>query len=497
MQADTPLLSCSRIGKRYGGVQALRGVSWELHAGEVHALCGENGAGKSTLARICCGIAAPDEGELHYAGRPVSWPGPAHARRAGIGIILQELDLFAGLSVAENIALGNPRLETGRGVAFAALHQAVIPLLGEVGLAVDPATPLGRLSVAQWQLVAIARVLGLEARVIFMDEPTSALTEDAVERLFAVIARLRSRGVAIVYVSHKMAEIFRISDRVSVMRDGAMIGTSRCRDTTIDTVIQRMVGRSVTARRAVSPPAPGRPVLHVRDLSTRKLRGVSFTLAAGEILGVAGLVASGRSELGRALFGLVPITGGGLTLHDRPYQPKRVRDAVTRGLVLVPEDRRQGLVLRMGVRQNTTLACLDGYSRLSWIDQARETAAATRILARCRVKCDDDELPVNSLSGGNQQKVLIGKWLLAGPRVCFFDDPTRGIDIGAKDDLYDMSAGLAAEGVAVIWVSSELPELLANAHRILVLHEGRVAGILDAADATQERVMQLATGQAN
>ena len=489
------MLECRNIRKHYGGVAALRGVSWRLLPGEVHALCGENGAGKSTLARILCGITAPDEGEMLLAGRPVAWTGPQAARRAGLGMILQELDLFAHLSIAENLAIGNARFEARGWVSPRALHEAARPLLREVGLDLDPGLPLGQLSVSQWQLVAIARVLGLEGKAIFMDEPTSALTDDAVERLFGLIRRLKARGVAIVYVSHKMDEIFRICDRVSVMRDGEMIGTDACAATSIDQVIQRMVGRAVAPTRREKIARSGGSLLEARELSTRKLRAVSFTLERGEILGVAGLVGSGRSEIGRALFGISPSTGGALTLEGRPYAPDGPRTAMARGVALVPEDRqKEGLVPGMNIRQNTTLASLASHARKGWINRGMENAAATEVLARCRTKFADQELPVWSLSGGNQQKVLIGKWLLTQPKVCFLDDPTRGIDIGAKDDIYRLISDLAGKGLGVIWVSSELPELLANAHRILVLHEGRCLGIVDASAASQEVIMRLATG---
>ena len=489
------MLECRNIQKHYGGVVALKNVSWNLLPGEVHALCGENGAGKSTLARILSGITVPDSGEILLEGRPVNWTGAHAARQAGIGMILQELDLFANLSIAENLAIGNARLEAGAWVSPKALHAAARPLLRDVGLDLDPALPLGSLSVSQWQLVAIARVLGLDARIIFMDEPTSALTDDAVERLFGLIRRLKQRNVAIVYVSHKMDEIFRICDRVSVMRDGEMISTLESSKTSINQVIQQMVGRAMTTGRRGKTSVNDKALLEAREISTRKLKRVSFALGRGEILGIAGLVGSGRSEVGRALFGLSPITGGEVVLEGRPYQPASPHDAVVHGIALVPEDRqREGLVPGMGIQQNTTLASLPGYSRAGWIDRGKESAASTEILASCRTKIADQQLPVRSLSGGNQQKVLIGKWLLTHPRICFFDDPTRGIDIGAKDDIYRMVSDLAGKGLGVIWVSSELPELLANADRILVLHEGSCTGILDAATATQEEIMQRATG---
>jgi len=489
------MLECRNIHKHYGGIVALKKVNWKLLPGEVHALCGENGAGKSTLARILCGITMPDEGEILLEGHPVAWTGSQTARQAGLGIIPQELDLFAHLSVAENLAIGNTRLETSAWVSPRALHDAARPLLRDVGLDLDPAWPLDRLSVSQWQLVAIARALGLDAKIIFMDEPTSALTDDAVERLFGLIRRLKERGVTIVYVSHKMNEIFRICDRVSVMRDGEMIGTDACAATSIDRVIQQMVGRAVATIRREKVSMADETLLEVRAVSTRKLRAVSFTLRRGEVLGVAGLVGSGRSEVGRALFGLSPITGGAMTLEGRGYQPLSPHDAVAHGVALVPEDRqREGLISGMGIRQNVTLASIGKYSRASWIDRDEEAVASTDALAKCRTRFADQELPVRSLSGGNQQKVLIGKWLLTHPKICFFDDPTRGIDIGAKDDIYRLVGELAGKGLGVIWVSSELPELLANAHRILVLHEGRCVGIIDAATATQEDIMRLATG---
>jgi ABC-type sugar transport system ATPase subunit len=489
-------LACTGLEKHYGGVRALGGVDWELRSGEVHALCGENGAGKSTLARICAGITQPDSGEIRLGGGAVTWSGSYQARRRGVGIILQELDLFANLTVAENLALGNPALEARRWVSFGKLAEAVEPHLVEAGLSIDPGTILGDLSVSQWQLVAIARVLCLDARVIFMDEPTSALTEDAVERLFAVIARLKARGVAIAYVSHKMSEIFRVCDRISVMRDGEMIATSARDETSIETVIRQMVGRPVTAHQATPPEEPCISVLAVRNLSTRKLRDISFNMCDGEILGVAGLVASGRSELGRALIGMSPLTGGTIDLADGSYEPRGVREAMRRLLALVPEDRRRdGLFMRMSVRENTTLAALRRYARMGWIDGAREAAGAEEQLEAGGVTYDDDALPVDALSGGNQQKVLIGKWLLTMPRVCFLDDPTRGIDIGAKGDFYRLIAGLAHDGMGILWVSSELPELIANSHRILVLHEGALQGILDSSEATQESVMRLATGR--
>jgi ABC-type sugar transport system ATPase subunit len=492
--AVEPVLTCAAVEKSYGGIHALRGVSWELRPGEVHALCGENGAGKSTLARICCGLTAADAGELRMDGLPVRWRNAADAHRAGIAMIMQELDLFPGLSVAENIALDNPRLEDRTIVNFARLHREVLPHLREVGLELDPATSLGEINLAQAQLVAIARALSFEARVIFMDEPTSALTDDAVERLFAVIDKLRRQGVAVVYVSHKMAEIFRVSDRVSVMRDGELVATLRAAETNVDSVIRHMVGRAISLTRRPRHHGPTATSLVMRGLGTRKLRDVSLAVASGEVLGVAGLVGSGRSELGRALAGISRLEAGEIVLRGEQYAPRSVREAMGRGVAWLPEDRREGLVLQMEIQANLTLAQLRRFATRGWVDREREQSAAANLIARCGVKCASAAQPVGALSGGNQQKVLIGKSLLAEPVVCFFDDPTRGIDIGAKDELAALVADLAARGMTIIWVSSELPELLANAHRILVMREGRVAGIVEAATATQESLMKLATG---
>jgi ABC-type sugar transport system ATPase subunit len=496
-QADSEaeVFSCVGVRKSYGGVVALRGISWRLRRGEVHALCGENGAGKSTLARICCGVTIPDAGDLQFDGHPVRWRTAADAHRAGLAMIMQELDLFTGLTVAENIALDNPRLERRGLVAFGELHRAVRPHLDEVGLDLDPATPLRALSLAQAQLVAIARALSFDARIVFMDEPTSALTEDTVERLFALIAQLKRRGVAIVYVSHKMTEIFRISDRISVMRDGELVATDAAADTDVDEVIRRMVGRSVSFVRRTRRGGSGAngAALRVHGLHTRKLRDVSFAVAPGEILGVAGIVGSGRSELGRTLAGVRRRSAGEVFLRGEPFAPRSVRESIDRGLAWLPGDRRDGLALGMDVRSNLTLARLSRFACLGWIDRPREATAAAGLIARCGVKGADDAQPVGSLSGGNQQKVMIGKSLLAEPSVCFFDDPTRGIDIGAKAELSALLSDLSGRGLAIIWVSSELPELLANAHRILVLRDGRVAGILAADVATQEDIIRLAT----
>jgi ABC-type sugar transport system ATPase subunit len=470
------LLQAENIHKHYGGAQALRGVSFEVRAGEVHALVGENGAGKSTLARILAGSTGADSGRILVEGQPVRISTPRDAQRLGIGIIYQELDLFRHLTVAENLTVGNLEFRGGRMDRFSR------PFLDAVGLDCGPSRMVASLSLGQMQLVAIARALSMNARLILMDEPTSSLFEDAAERLFALIAGLKERGVAIVYVSHKMDEIFRLSDRITVLRDGVTVGTVDTPATDAAAVIRMMIGRDLEARDR-SLRTPGDIVLTVQNLCTAKLRDVSFELRRGEVLGVAGLVGSGRSELGAALFGLDRVTGGSVRKHGT--------------LGLVPEDRRyQGLMMQMSVAENGTLAVLGRMQSGGFLNRRRELREMERVGRQLGLHCRSLEDPVATLSGGNQQKVLLGRWLLVNPDILFLDDPARGIDVGAKEDIYRTIDRLAAEGKGVILVSSELPELVRCCDRILVLCEGRVAAAFDAAEATQEKIMAAATNLA-
>jgi ABC-type sugar transport system ATPase subunit len=458
------LLVADAISKHYGGVYALKGARFALRAGEVHALMGENGAGKSTLARVIAGSARPDSGTISLDGQAVRIASPVDAQRLGIAIIYQELDLFPSLSVEENIAIGNRRFR-GR----------VESLLEQVGLVCDAQQPVERLPIGQRQLVAIARALSMDARIILMDEPTSSLSGDAAERLFGLIAGLKQRGVAVVYVSHKMDEIFRVADRATVLRDGETIGTVEAASTSAEELIRMMVGRELTLT-ARPARAAGETVLEVAGLTTRKLKDVSFELRRGEVLGVAGLVGSGRSELGAALFGMDRLEGGTVRLHAP--------------IGLVPEDRRlQGLMMSMSVLENGTMAVLGRVSRYGWLDPRREACELEPVAARLALSCPSLAVTVDRLSGGNQQKVLLARWLLARPGILFLDDPTRGIDVAAKQDIYRMIDELAAAGTAIILVSSELPELLRCADRILVLRNGRVAARYDAREATQEKIM--------
>jgi len=491
-----PLIQLDGVNKHYDGAQALRDASFSVAKGEVHALVGENGAGKSTLSKIIAGAVQPDAATVRWRGEPVRISSPIAAQRLGIGIVFQELDLFPNLSIAENIVIGNVRMERSPWVNRKELSRFCAAHLEQVGLAASPWTLVRDLPIAHMQLVAIARALSFDARLILMDEPTSSLADDAVDRLFALIRRLRSAGVSVVYVSHKMKEIFEIADRITVLRDGSTIGTRNAADTNIDEIIGMMVGRAIGSESLAPSGPPGEVVLSAAGVTTQKLRGVTFDLHRGEILGVAGLVGAGRSELGAALFGLDPIRGGSVHLNGREFHPRSPADAIRRRFGLLPEDRKlQGLMMQMSVLENTSIAILGRLARWSFLSHSREKGVAMPVLQRMALKSASPEAGVSSLSGGNQQKVLLAKWLLTNPDVLFLDDPTRGIDVGAKRDIYHIIQDLAGQGKGVLFVSSELPELLQCCHRILVLREGRNMGIVDARTATQEQIMKLATAE--
>ena len=488
------LLQATRVNKHFGGVRALRDAHLELSAGEVHALMGENGAGKSTLAKVLAGSVRPDTATIAIEGRPVSIASPLDAQRLGIGIIYQELDLFPNLTAGENLVIGNLRFRERGLVNFRRMETFCRPFLDQVGLPISAHRPVASLSIGERQLLAIARALAMNARILLMDEPTSSLFEDGVERLFRLIAGLKQRGVSIVYVSHKMDEILRISGRVTVMRDGETIRTLDTASTTANEIIQLMVGRQLNfAARADRAPA-GHVVLAVSNLTTGKLKQVSFELHRGEVLGVAGLVGSGRSELGAALFGMDPIRAGSIRVHGEPFQPRSVRDSIRRGIGLLPEDRRvDGLMMQMSFQENATLAILDRLERLGFLSAGREQRAVEALLRRLSLDCPPLATPINTLSGGNQQRALLARWLLLNPRILFLDDPTRGIDVRSKQDIYRLIAELASGGMGIVLVSSELPELLLCSDRILVMNGGCLAAAWPAAEATQGKIMAAAT----
>jgi ribose transport system ATP-binding protein len=518
-----PLLAARAISKSFPGVQALRGVSLEVHAGEVLGLVGENGAGKSTLIKIIGGIHAPDEGEILVDGRPVgvgrisnpsaaAKPGrignPSYFRdardsiAAGIAVIHQELNLADNLSLAENIFLGR---QPHRGPAWLglcnkqALQAAATTALEKVALHVDPRVTLGELSPGQKQLVEIAKALSQDARVLIFDEPTSSLSTHEAEILFARIEELRARGLGIVYVSHRLGEITRLCRRVQVLRDGAHIATLTGHEITHDTMVRLMVGRDVNhffARDEQRAARPGDVVLRVRDLKLASSpQAVSFEVRAGEVVGVAGLVGAGRTEVLRAIFGVDPIQSGQIEVAGRPCRIRSPRDAVAAGLALVPEDRKtQGLVLEQGIADNICLAIKEVLAQFGLVNRGGETAAAQRQAENLRIRAPSLEAPARNLSGGNQQKVVLGKWLATGGKVLMLDEPTRGVDVGTKEEIYHLILQLAADGCGILMVSSEMEELIAISDRVLVFHEGRLAGELAGKRITSENIMTLAVG---
>ncbi|SPF39848.1 fused D-ribose transporter subunits of ABC superfamily: ATP-binding components [Candidatus Sulfopaludibacter sp. SbA4] len=489
-----PLLEARDVSKRFGGVAALRHAQFSLRPGEVHALIGENGAGKSTLAKILAGSVKPDAGRILIDGQPAAIASPLDAQRLGIGIIYQELDLFPHLTVGENIVIGNLCFPEGRLTSPRNVDAFCRPFLEQAGLECGARRMAGSLSIGERQLLAIARALSMNARAILMDEPTSSLFDDAAERLFGLIRELKDRGVSIVYVSHKMDEIFRVCDRATVLRDGETVETVEVAATNAGEIIRLMVGRNLQiAARPYRRPL-GEVVLEAHGLTSGKLKDVSFQLHRSEVLGVAGLVGSGRSELGAALFGLDRIRAGAIHLRGSPLQPASPRDAIRRGIGLLPEDRRlEGLMMRMSVIENSTLAVLARMQKLGFIRRRQEISALGPVVRQLALNCPSLASPAASLSGGNQQKVLLARWLLLDPDVFFLDDPTRGIDVGAKQDIYRIIDGLAAAGKGVMLVSSELPDLLRCCDRILVLSNGRLTAVYDAKEATQETIMASAT----
>jgi ABC-type sugar transport system ATPase subunit len=484
-----PVLEARNISKRFEGTQALHGASFSLEFGEVHALMGENGAGKSTLSKILAGVCIPDEGEIFIEGAKVIIDHPLRAQELGITMVFQELDLFSQLTVAENMAIANPAAREGTIVRTHELEAWCESYLQQVSLDVRPHKLLRDLSIGQIQRVAIARALSLKSRLVLLDEPTSSLTDDGVESLFQLIARLKSQGVAFVYVSHKMAEVARIADRITVLRDGKVVGTKFSSELSTDELISMMAGRKLNRNQRPERTICDDVVLKVQNLSTNFLSNISFELRAGEILGVAGLVGAGRSELGAALFGLRKELQGEIVVDGKPYHPQNPADAIRRRLCLLPEDRKsEGVFSQMSVRENASIAVVHrlrvGHSEAKEVDVLQNRLAISA----------KPDAPISTLSGGNQQKIIFARWLLAEPRVLFLDEPTRGIDVNAKEQMYGMIDNFAAQHNAVILVSSELPELWRCCDRILVLHEGQQAGIVTPKESTQEDVLRLATG---
>ncbi len=488
------LLEMEGIDKSFPGVRALCDARLDLHCGEVHALMGENGAGKSTLIKVLSGAHRPDRGIIRLHGKPLNITCPRDSQRSGIAVIYQEFNLVPGLTARENIFLGREE-RIGPFVRHAREAEKTAALFARMNVALDPESLCRNLTVAQQQLVEIARAVAADARIVVMDEPTAALTGQEVEILFSIIASLKASGVAILYVSHRMEEIFRIADRVTVMRDGRHVGTQAIGELTRDRLIEMMVGRKLENEFPPRSRKRGEARLVVQGLSRGSaVRNVSFSVHRGEVLGLAGLVGAGRTETVRLIFGADRLDCGRVFLDGRELRIKSPVDAIRAGICLLTEDRKnQGLVLGASVRENFGLPNLRRFVRFGFVRQSQECERLSRHVEELRIKIPHPETPAGNLSGGNQQKVVLAKWLETNAEVIIFDEPTRGIDVGTKYDIYMLINALAAQGKAIVMISSELPEVLGMSDRILVMHEGRITGeISDAASATQQQVMAMA-----
>ena len=495
MPNSQAILELKHITKTFPGVKALDDVSFDVHAGEVHALLGENGAGKSTLIKIVSGVYKPDAGEMWLDGEPVQFNSPREAQEKGIATIYQELSLFPELTVAENIFLGHtPSRQAGpfRRIDWRATRSEALRLLASLNIHdLDVNRNVGSLSVGNRQRVEIVKALSFNARILIMDEPTAALTEADVERLFETVRLLRERGVGIIYISHRLNEVFELADRVTVLRDGRYIGTKAVSETSQDDLIGMMVQRSIDNLFPKMEGPVGEPVLQVRHLHRPPLtRDVSFEVRAGEIVGLAGLVGSGRSELAQVIFGLMPAHSGEISLNGKAVRIRHPDDAVRLGIAYVPEDRgTQGLVKQMTIRENVSLAVLRSIARGPFISPGREYALARRAIKQLSIRAYSTEQIVNKLSGGNQQKIVVSKWLSSAPRVLIMDEPTRGIDVGTKAEIHRLMSELAVkQRLAVLMISSELPEILGMSDRVLVMREGRLVAQFTRAEATQEKI---------
>ncbi len=491
--ATAPFLEMRGITKQFPGVLALDKVSLSIYPGKVLALVGENGAGKSTLMKVLSGVHKMDAGEILLNGKPVTIGNPLASRQMGISIIYQELSVLNNMDIAENIFVGRERKKNGM-VDKKAQHEEARRLLARVGLSIDTHTRVGKLSTAQKQMVEVAKALSFDAKLIIMDEPTSSLTEKETAMLLDIIHKLRDEGVAIVFISHRMNEIFEIADEIAVMRDGQMVKQLSAEGTQEKDVIAAMVGRDVQDLFVKAEAPIGDVALEVVGLSTKSLlKDISFKVHAGEIVGFAGLVGAGRSEVMRAVFGIDPRETGEIRVHGKPVRIESTVDALRAGLGFVPEDRKeQGLILKMSVRHNTSIAALSSVAKGWFIDRGAENALSDEYVAKLRVKTPSNEQKVMNLSGGNQQKVVIAKWMATHPAVLILDEPTRGIDVGAKKEIHALMSELARQGVAIIMISSELPEILGMSDRIYVMHDGRIRGEIARENASQEAIMKLA-----
>lgn len=495
MSEKRPFLQMTGISKRFHGVQALQKVNFSAELGQVTALVGENGAGKSTLMKILAGIHKRDEGEILLNGQPVKIDSPLAAMHNGISVIHQELNVLPNLSIAENIFVGREK-KKGLFVDSDYYRQRTLELLKQVDLNVDPNTEARYLSTAQKQMVEILRAISSEAKIVVMDEPTSSLTKRETDVLFKIIRTLKQNNVGIIYISHRMEEIMELADRVVVFRDGRRVGALDRTKLSENAIINMMVGRELNEIFAKRPAPIGDVVLEAKGLSVGYVRDVSFQVRAGEILGFSGLVGAGRSETMRLIFGVDKMDAGEVWMEGKKLDIRSSGDAISAGIALVPEDRKeQALILGMDIRENISLAILKKLRNGMFVDGQQQSDLAENYVKELRVATPSIRQRVKNLSGGNQQKVVLAKWLASKPKVLILDEPTRGIDVGAKQEIYSLMSDLAAQGMAIIMVSSELPEILGMSDRIVVMHEGRVKGELKREEATQERIMQMAIGK--
>jgi rhamnose transport system ATP-binding protein len=493
--SQTPVLELRGVSKSFGAVVALRNADLTLYGGSIHAVVGENGAGKSTLVKIMAGLYHRDSGTFDLDGTPVSFRSTAEAKAAGIAVIYQEPTLFPDLSVTENVFMGRQPVGRFGRIDKAAMRVEVVELMDRLGVHIDPDRPTQGLSIADQQIIEIAKAISLDARVLIMDEPTAALSGVEVERLFAVARSLRDEGRALMFISHRFDEVFALCDTVTVMRDGSYISTDAIVDTSEGEIVARMVGREVKELFPKVPAEIGRPLLEVHGLTMPGVfRDISFTVRSGEIVGLAGLVGAGRSEVARAVFGVDPYETGTVSVDGTPLPRRNPSAAMRAGVALVPEDRRkQGLVIDASVASNITDAIRPSLAKGGLITAGREFRAAQVWARRLEVKTAALDAVAGTLSGGNQQKVVLAKWLAANPKVLIIDEPTRGIDVGTKSEVHRMMSELAGQGLAILMISSELPEVLGMADRVLVMHEGRITADIPRADATPETVMFAAT----
>ena len=483
------------IRKTFPGVVALDDVSFECKKGEVHAVVGENGAGKSTLMKILSGVYEPDEGEILINGQPVRIPSPHVAQQLGISIIYQELNLLPYLNVAQNVFLGRePRTRLGLIDAHRLERQAA-EVLHRLGVDIDPRTPLGRLNVAQQQMVEIAKALSLNAQVMIMDEPSAALGGQDLKYLFDVIANLKKQGVAVIYISHRLNEIFEVADRVTVFKDGAMVGTSNVHEIDRPTLVRMMIGRAFSETFPPRGKDFGEEILRIRGLTSgNQLSDIDLSIRRGEIVGIAGLTGSGRTELAQAIFGARKIDRGEIWINGKVVEIHNPQDAMRQSIGFLTEDRnKEGLVLGLSVRHNSALPSLERRQRWGFVRQTEEQRVVARIIEELNVRTPNLRQSVEYLSGGNRQKVVLAKWLIISPDLLIFDEPTRGIDVGSKSEIWNWMRSLANQGKGILMISSEIPEIIGMSDRILVMHKGRIVGDLSGDTATEENVMLLAT----